>query len=73
MTPRSQRDDTGNEARTDRLVQIANSCGWDLRQTVRVAVALGYLVGHWSSEEQREQEAGILQALHQKARNGGEV
>ncbi len=61
-------DDTGNEARADRIAALAVERGWSLRQAVRYAVACGYLASHWSTNEQRQHEAGIVQAFNTQPR-----
>jgi hypothetical protein len=37
---------------------------WSLYETVRFAVATGYLAAHWADEEKREREAGIATAMN---------
>lgn len=61
-------DDTGNEARADRIAALAAERGWTLRQAVRYAVACGYVASHWSTNEQRRHEAGIVQAFNTQPR-----
>ncbi len=56
-------DDTGNEARAHRITALAAERDWTLFEAVRVAVGCGYLASHWSTEKQRQHEAGIVQAF----------
>lgn len=61
-------DDTGNEARAHRITALAAERDWTLYEAVRYAVACGYLASHWSTNEQRQHEAGIVQAFNSTPR-----
>jgi hypothetical protein len=57
-------DHTSNDERAHRIIKMALARGWSLYETVRFAVATGYLAAHWADEEKREREAGIATAMN---------